>query len=69
MITRLNYGSAVKQFIFAVLGSVFGLVVPVIIRKMKSLIDWTYIYAGVGLGALTLVAVFCGDVGRGETGV
>ena len=68
MITRLNYGSAVKQFIFAVLGSVFGLVVPVIIRKMKSLIDWTYIYAGVGLGALTLVAVFAATSGGAKLG-
>ncbi len=68
MITRLNYGSAVKQFIFAVLGSVFGLVVPVIIRKMKSLIDWTYIYAGVGLGALTLVAVFAAASGGAKLG-
>ena len=68
MITRLNYGSAVKKFIFAVLGSVFGLVVPVIIRKMKSLIDWTYIYAGVGLGALTLVAVFAATSGGAKLG-
>lgn len=68
MITRLNYGSAVKQFIFAVLGSVFGLVVPVIIRKMKSLIDWTYIYAGVGLGALTIVAVFAATSGGAKLG-
>ena len=68
MITRLNYESAVKQFIFAVLGSVFGLVVPVIIRKMKSLIDWTYIYAGVGLGALTLVAVFAATSGGAKLG-
>lgn len=68
MITRLNYGSAVKQFIFAVLGSVFGLVVPVIIRKMKSLIDWTYIYAGVGLGALALVAVFAATSGGAKLG-
>lgn len=68
MITRLNYGSAVKQFIFAVLGSVFGLVVPVIIRKMKSLIDWTHIYAGVGLGALTLVAVFAATSGGAKLG-
>ena len=68
LITRLNYGSAVKQFIFAVLGSVFGLVVPVIIRKMKSLIDWTYIYAGVGLGALTLVAVFAATSGGAKLG-
>ena len=30
MITRLSYTSAVKQFIFVILGSVFSLIVPVI---------------------------------------
>lgn len=68
MITRLNYSSAVKQFIFVVLGVVFGLVVPVLIRKMKFLIDWTYIYAGVGLGALALVAVFAATSGGAKLG-
>lgn len=68
MITRLNYASAVKQFIFAVLGSVFGLVVPILIRKMKFLVDWTYIYAGVGLGALAIVAVFAATSGGAKLG-
>ena len=44
MITRLSYNSAVKQFIFAGMGAVIGLVVPVIIRKMKVLVD-----AGIGI--------------------
>lgn len=68
MITRLSYGSAVKQFIFAGLGSVFGLVVPVIIRKMKVLTDLTYVYAGVGFGALALVAVFAVTSGGAKLG-
>ena len=33
MITRLDFDSAVKQFIFSVLGVVFGLIVPVITRR------------------------------------
>ena len=57
MITRLSYESAVKQFIFIALGTAFGLVVPVLIRKLKFLADWVYIYAGVGFAALLLVAV------------
>ena len=64
MITRLSsdnaspYGSAVRQMIFVVLGIVFGLTVPVLIRKLKVLENWTYIYAGVGGAALLIVAVF-----------
>ncbi len=64
MITRLSYdnkspyGSAVRQLIFAVFGIVFGLTVPVLIRKLKFLENWTYIYAGAGGAALLGVAVF-----------
>ena len=63
MITRLEFADAVKQFIYAIVGAVIGLVVPVIIRKMKTLIDWTYIYAGVGFALLCLVAVFAATSG------
>ena len=68
MITRLSYDSAVKQFIFIVLGAAFGLVVPVLIRKMKFLADWMYIYAVVGFGALLLVAVFAVTSGGAKLG-
>ncbi|CUX43917.1 FtsW/RodA/SpoVE family cell cycle protein [Clostridium sp. C105KSO13] len=57
MITRLSYEKAVKQFIFAALGLVIGLIVPVLIRKLQILKDWTYIYAGIGILALGAVAV------------
>lgn len=57
MITRLAYDKAVKQFIFAVVGIVIGLFVPVLIRKMKVIQEWMYVYAGVGIFALTAVAV------------
>lgn len=68
MITRLSYNSAVKQFVFAGLGAVIGLIVPVLIRKMKVLIDLTYIYAGVGIAALALVAVFAATSGGAKLG-
>ena len=57
MITRLSYKKGVKQFIFASVAMVVCLFVPVIIRKLKKLTEWTYIYAGVGLALLVLVAV------------
>lgn len=68
MITRLSYESAVKQFIFIALGTAFGLVVPVLIRKLKFLADWVYIYAGVGFVALLLVAVFAVTSGGAKLG-
>ncbi len=68
MITRLSYESAVKQFIFIALGTAFGLVVPVLIRKLKFLADWVYIYAGVGFAALLLVAVFAATSGGAKLG-
>ena len=52
MITRLSaqskspYGIAIRQLVFVVVGIVFGLIVPVLIRKMTFLENWTYIYAG-----------------------
>ena len=58
MITRLSaqskspYGIAIRQLVFVVVGIVFGLIVPVLIRKMTFLENWTYIYAAVGGAAL-----------------
>ena len=68
MITRLSYESAVKQFIFATMGAIIGLVVPVLIRNMKMLVDWTYIYAGIGVAALAVVAVFAATSGGAKLG-
>lgn len=64
MITRLTYSKAVKQFIFALAGTAIGLLVPVLIRKLKCLQDWTYIYAGVGL-VLLVVVVVLGQISGG----
>ena len=64
MITRLSadnespYGSSIRQLIFVVLGIAFGLIVPVLIRKLTFLDKWTWIYAGVGGAALLAVALF-----------
>lgn len=68
MITRLSYASAVKQFIFVILGSVFSLIVPVIIRKVKSLKQWKWIYGGIGFAALLFVAVFAVTSGGAKLG-
>ena len=74
MITRLSadnesaYGSAIRQMAFVILGVIFGLVVPVLIRKLTFLDQWTYIYAGVGGAALLVVAVFATTSGGAKLG-
>lgn len=68
MITRLSYQSAVRQFIFVILGSVVTLIVPVIIRKLKALRNWKWFYAGAGFAALCVVAVFAELSGGAKLG-
>lgn len=74
MITRLSsdndspYGTAVRQLIFVVLGIVFSLIVPVLIRKLTFLDRWTYIYAAVGGAALLAVACFAQISGGARLG-
>ena len=62
------YGTAVRQLVFVALGITFGLVVPVLIRKMKFLDQWTYIYAAVGGAALLAVALFAQISGGAKLG-
>ncbi len=64
MLTRLEYTSAVKQFIIAAGAISISLVVPVIIRKFKLLSEWRNFYAIVGLVSLAAVIV----VGRVSNG-
>ena len=74
MITRLSsdnkspYGSAIRQLVFVALGVTFGLIVPVLIRKLTFLDKWTYIYAGVGGTALLAVTLFAPRSGGARLG-
>ena len=74
MITRLSsdnespYGTAVRQLVFVVLGIIFGLIVPVLIRKLTFLDKWTYVYAAVGGAALLAVALFAQISGGAKLG-
>ena len=59
MLARLDMDLAVKQLLIAVLGSVVGLFVPVIVRRARFLKRLTWLYAGFGivlLGAVFLLA-------------
>ena len=58
----------VKQLIFAAVGVVIGLVVPVAIRKLDRLKDWGYMYAGAGILALVLVSVLAEVSGGAKLG-
>ncbi len=64
MLTRLDYASAVKQFVISAAAISISLVVPVIIRKFKLLSEWKNFYAIVGLVSLAAVIV----VGRVSNG-
>ena len=74
MITRLSsdndspYGTAIRQLVFVVLGIIFGLIVPVLIRKLTFLDKWTYVYAAVGGAALLAVALFAQLSGGAKLG-
>ena len=65
MLSRLNFGLAVRQTIFAAIGVIFGLFVPMIIRKMHVLAKWRWIYALLGIGVLLFVYFFYFDTGMG----
>lgn len=67
MITRLDYASAVKQFVIAAAAIAMSLVVPIIIRKFKLLSEWRKFYAVAGIIFLAVV-ILAGIMGRGRTG-
>lgn len=57
MNTRLSYDKAQKQFIIAVISMIVTSLIPLIIRKFKFLKQLTWIYAGIGIILLAIVAV------------
>lgn len=67
MITRLDYASAVKQFVIAGAALALSLVIPIIIRKFRLLSEWRNFYAVAGIIFLVVV-IIAGIMGRGRTG-
>lgn len=57
MLTRLDYASAVKQFVIAAAAIALSLLLPVIIRKFKLLSEWRNFYAIAGIISLAIVLV------------
>ena len=58
MITRLSYDQSVKQFEIAAAGMALSLLIPLIVRKLLVLtkMTWGYVFVGIGLLALVLIA-------------
>ena len=58
ILTRLSYTKAVKQCVIVAGSVLVSLAVPVLIRKIKSLSQWTGFYAFIGISVLLLVFLF-----------
>lgn len=68
ILTRLKFNNAVKQCIVAAGAVLLSLIVPVIIRKVKALSNWEWLYAGIGILALLVVFLFAGKSGGAKLG-
>ncbi|MCD8108954.1 MAG: FtsW/RodA/SpoVE family cell cycle protein [Clostridiales bacterium] len=57
ILARLDFSSAVKQFEIAVIASVVTIFIPQLVRKLKVLRKFTWVYCAVGILALGVVLV------------
>lgn len=58
MLTRLIYDTAVRHFVFAVIGMAVCLIVPIMIDKIGYLDKFGWIYGGVGIASFLFVSKF-----------
>ncbi|MBO4678970.1 MAG: FtsW/RodA/SpoVE family cell cycle protein, partial [Lachnospiraceae bacterium] len=65
MLVRLNFNSAVKQFIIAAVSFVICGFIPFAMQKLKKIPNIPYVYAGIGILALALV-FFLGSISGGS---
>ena len=68
MITRLSYEQSIKQFKIVAISTAVALLVPLIIRKVRILTRWTWLYAAAGIGLLALVAVAANEINGAKLG-
>lgn len=57
MLTRLSYERAVRQFVIAAVSIAAVMVIPLFVHKIKFLKSLTWVYAFLGIAALTVVLV------------
>lgn len=65
---RLHFDKGIRHFFLVVIASVFGLLVPVIIARLKALASWGWLFALLGLGALVLVILMARISGGAQLG-
>ena len=58
MVTRFSMDQAIKQFEITAAGTVLALIVPLLVRKLLVLtkMTWGYVFVGIGLLGLVLIA-------------
>lgn len=64
ILTRLSYEKAIKQFIIVTASLIVAMIIPFFIDKFKFLKNWKWIYAAVGIAALSGVLIL-GTVTKG----
>lgn len=57
ILTRLNLDKALRQFVVLMVGMAVAIIIPLILRQMSVFRNLTWIYAGVGIFLLLIVAV------------
>lgn len=57
ILTRLNFDKAKKQFLIAAISAGITFFIPLIIRKARALRKFTWLYAGIGIALLGVVAI------------
>ncbi len=57
ILTRLSYTKSIKQFKIVIVAMVITLFIPYLLKKMKFLDKLGYLYGGIGIGLLGLVAI------------
>ena len=57
-IARVNYDEAVRQLVLAAIGTVITFFVPAILRNVKQMRNWGWVFAAIGFVAIAIVPVF-----------
>ena len=65
ILSRLSFNKAVKQYIMIMISLIFSLMIPYLLSRIRFLKKLTWVYAAVGIGALSLVLIM-GEVTYGS---
>lgn len=60
MLTRLSIDKAIRQYLIAAVSMLATLIIPFVIRKVRSLRKLTWLYGVIGMLGLLVVAIFAG---------